>query len=244
MKFLEDVTDKQREAITHIDGPLLIVAGAGSGKTRVITRRIGYLMSEGISPYNILAITFTNKAANEMAERVKKFSSHKGMWVSTFHKMCSRILRKDIELLGYSKDFTIYDTVDQLNRIKSIMADLKIDTAQWKPRSIISSISNAKNKLIDHERFAATASDVYHQMVAKIYKKYDAMLKSSNALDFDDLLIKTVELLKTRPDVLSSYQERFKYILIDEYQDTNFVQYAISRLLAQKYKNIFVTIYP
>ena len=241
MKFLEDVTDKQREAITHIDGPLLIVAGAGSGKTRVITRRIGYLMSEGISPYNILAITFTNKAANEMAERVKKFSSHKGMWVSTFHKMCSRILRKDIELLGYSKDFTIYDTVDQLNRIKSIMADLEIDTAHWKPRSIISSISNAKNKLIDHERFAATASDVYHQMVAKIYKKYDTMLKSGNALDFDDLLIKTVELLKIRPDVLSSYQERFKYILIDEYQDTNFVQYAISRLLAQKYKNICVT---
>src|SRR3989304_1133427 len=175
MKFLEDVTDKQREASTHSDGPLLIVAGAGSGKTRVITRRIGYLMSEGISPYNILAITFTNKAANEMAERVKKFSSHKGMWVSTFHKMCSRILRKDIELLGYSKDFTIYDTVDQLNRIKSIMADLEIDTTHWKPRSIISSISNAKNKLIDHERFAATASDVYHQMVAKIYKKYDTM---------------------------------------------------------------------
>ncbi|MBM4055897.1 MAG: ATP-dependent DNA helicase PcrA [Planctomycetes bacterium] len=241
MTLLENITEKQREAITHVNGPLLIVAGAGSGKTRVITRRIGYLMSEGVSPYNILAITFTNKAANEMSERVKLFSSHKGMWVSTFHKMCSRILRKDIERLGYSKDFSIYDTVDQLSRIKSIMGDLQIDTAQWKPRSIISSISNAKNKLIDAERFAATASGVYNQMVAKIYKKYEGLLKTDNALDFDDLLIKTVELFRTCPDILTSYQEKFKYILIDEYQDTNYVQYAISRLLAQKYRNICVT---
>ncbi|MCF6148594.1 MAG: UvrD-helicase domain-containing protein [Candidatus Kuenenia sp.] len=241
MTLLEDITEKQREAITHINGPLLIVAGAGSGKTRVITRRIGYLMSEGVSPYNILAITFTNKAANEMSERVKLFSSHKGLWVSTFHKMCSRILRKDIERLGFLKDFSIYDTVDQLNRVKSIMADLQIDTSQWKPRSVISSISNAKNKLIDPERFASTASDFYSQNVARIYKKYENLLKSDNALDFDDLLIKTIELFRTCPDVLASYQEKFKYILIDEYQDTNYVQYTISRLLAQKYRNICVT---
>ena len=143
MSFLQDVTDKQREAITHVEGPLLVVAGAGSGKTRVITRRIGYLISQGIKPYNILAITFTNKAANEMDERIKQFSSHKGLWVSTFHKMCARMLRSTIDRLGYSRDFSIYDTTDQLNRVKSIMAELRLDTTQWKPRTIVSSISNA-----------------------------------------------------------------------------------------------------
>ena len=221
MSLLQDVTDKQREAITHIEGPLLVVAGAGSGKTRVITRRIGYLMSQGVKPYNILAITFTNKASDEMCERVKQFSTHKGLWVSTFHKMCSRILRSNIDRLGYSRDFSIYDTTDQLSRVKSIMAELQLDTAQWKPRTIVSSISNAKNKLIDPETFATTTSGYYNRNVAQIYKKYQALLKANNALDFDDLLIKTIELFKTHPDILEMYQDKFRFILIDEYQDVS-----------------------
>ncbi|GAN32455.1 MAG: ATP-dependent DNA helicase PcrA [Candidatus Brocadia sp. AMX2] len=241
MSLLQDVTDKQREAITHIEGPLLVVAGAGSGKTRVITRRIGYLMSQGVKPYNILAITFTNKASDEMCERVKQFSTHKGLWVSTFHKMCSRILRSNIDRLGYSRDFSIYDTTDQLSRVKSIMAELQLDTAQWKPRTIVSSISNAKNKLIDPETFATTTSGYYNRNVAQIYKKYQALLKANNALDFDDLLIKTIELFKTHPDILEMYQDKFRFILIDEYQDTNYSQYTITRLLANRYRNICVT---
>ena len=147
MSLLQDVTDKRREAIAHIEGPLWWWRGAGSGKARVITRRIGHLMSQGVNPYNIQAITFTNKAADEMVDRVKQFSSQKGLWVSTFHKMCSRILRSNIDRLGYSRDFSIYDTIDQLNRVKSIMAELQLDTAQWKPRTIASSISNAKTNL-------------------------------------------------------------------------------------------------
>lgn len=241
MSLLHDVTDKQREAITHIEGPLLVVAGAGSGKTRVITRRIGYLMSQGVKPYNILAITFTNKAADEMCERVKQFSSHKGLWVSTFHKMCSRILRRNIDRLGYSRDFTIYDSTDQLNRVKSIMAELKLDTTQWKPRTIVSAMSNAKNKLIDPETLISTASGFYNINVSRIYKKYQTLLKANNALDFDDLLIKTIELFKTHPDILEMYQDQFRFILIDEYQDTNYSQYTITRLLANRYRNICVT---
>ncbi|GJQ24583.1 hypothetical protein BIY37_04645 [Candidatus Brocadia sapporoensis] len=241
MSFLQNVTDKQREAITHVEGPLLVVAGAGSGKTRVITRRIGYLISQGIKPYDILAITFTNKAANEMDERIKQFSSHKGLWVSTFHKMCARMLRSTIDRLGYSRDFSIYDTTDQLNRVKSIMAELHLDTTQWKPRTIVSSISNAKNKLIDPATFASTTSGYYNHTVAQIYKKYQTLLKMNNALDFDDLLIKTIELFKTHPDVLEMYQDKFRFILIDEYQDTNYSQYTITRLLASRYRNICVT---
>lgn len=241
MSLLNNITDKQREAITHVEGPLLVVAGAGSGKTRVITRRIGYLMSQGVRPYNILAITFTNKAADEMCERVKQFSTHKGLWVSTFHKMCSRILRNHIDRLGYSKDFSIYDTVDQLNRIKSIMAQLQLDTAQWQPRSIISSVSNAKNKFIDPETFASTTSGYYNRVVAQVYMKYQALLKANNALDFDDLLGKTIELFKKHHDILEMYQDKFRFILVDEYQDTNYTQYTITRLLASRYRNICVT---
>ena len=192
MQLLHDVTDHQREAIIHFEGPLLIVAGAGSGKTRVITRRIGYLMSQGVSPYNILAITFTNKAAHEMGERVKQFTAHKGLWVSTFHKMCARILRQTIDRIGYSRDFSIYDSADQMSRIKGIMAEYKMDTAQWKPKTIIAAISNAKNKLISTEQFAASASGYFNEHVAKIYRKYQHLLRTDNALDFDDLLVKTI----------------------------------------------------
>ncbi|MBF8274981.1 MAG: pcrA [Candidatus Brocadiaceae bacterium] len=241
MQLLHDVTDQQREAIVHFEGPLLIVAGAGSGKTRVITRRIGYLMSQGVSPYNILAITFTNKAAHEMGERVKQFTSHKGLWVSTFHKMCARILRQTIDRLGYSRDFSIYDSADQMSRIKAIMAEYKMDTAQWKPKTIIAAISNAKNKLISTEQFAASASGYFNEHVAKIYRRYQHILRTDDALDFDDLLIKTIELFKAHADILQMYQERFKFILVDEYQDTNYAQYIITRLLADRYRNLCVT---
>lgn len=241
MPFLNDVTESQCEAITHVEGPLLVVAGAGSGKTRVITRRIGYLISRGINPYNILAITFTNKAANEMCGRVKQFLPYEGLWVSTFHKMCSRVLRSSIDRLGYSRDFSIYDTADQMSRIKSIMAELQLDSAQWKPRSIAASISQTKNRLIDPEAFSSTASGYYNRIVAQIYTKYHALLKGNNALDFDDLLIKTIELFKKHPDILETYQNKFKFILVDEYQDTNYAQYVIIQTLANKYKNICVT---
>ncbi|MCF6157838.1 MAG: ATP-dependent DNA helicase PcrA [wastewater metagenome] len=241
MPFLRDITENQREAITHIEGPLLVVAGAGSGKTRVITRRIGYLLSQGVNPYNILAITFTNKAANEMHERVRQFLRKEGLWVSTFHKMCSRVLRANIDRLGYTRDFTIYDSADQIGRIRSIMAELQLDTAQWKPRSIASSISYAKNKLIDPETFSSTASDYFYRTVAQVYSKYHTLLKTNNALDFDDLLIKTIELFKKHPDILESYQNKFKFILVDEYQDTNYAQYNITKMLADGHENICVT---
>src|SRR3989338_6732238 len=241
MLLLNDVTERQREAITYVEGPLLVVAGAGSGKTRVITRRIGYLMSQGVNPYNILAITFTNKAADEMYDRVKQFSAHKGLWISTFHKMCSRILRCNIDRLGYSRDFSIYDTLDQLNQIKSVMAELQLDTSQWKPGKIAASISNAKNKLVNPDAFTTTASGYYNRIVAQIYTKYQGRLKINNGLDFDDLLVKTIELFKIYPDILEMYQEKFKFILVDEYQDTNYAQYIITQLLANRYKNICVT---
>src|SRR4030067_972847 len=176
-----------------------------------------------------------------MLGRFKTVSSHKGLWVSTFHKMCSRILRSNIERLGYSRDFSIYDTIDQLNRVKSIMSELELDTAQWKPRTIASSISNAKNKLVGPETFASTASGYYNRTVAQIYAKYESLLKANNALDFDDLLIKTVELFKKHPDVLEMYQDKFRFILVDEYQDTKYTKYTITRLLADKYRNICVT---
>ncbi|MCP5003585.1 MAG: UvrD-helicase domain-containing protein [Planctomycetes bacterium] len=241
MDILDNVTESQKEAITHIDGPLLVIAGAGSGKTRVITRRIGYLIENQIAPYNILAITFTNKAANEMKERLNKFLDQKGVWVSTFHTMCARILRSEIELLGYSKHFTIYDSGDQVRCIKTVMDELNIDTTNWRPRSIAGTISNAKNELMTSEQFSQHSSGYYNAMVAKVYAGYQKSLEANNALDFDDLLFKLVELFTDQPQVLEKYQDKFRYILIDEYQDTNRAQYMITRLLSQMYKNICAT---
>ncbi len=242
MKLLEDVTEVQKEAITHISGPLLVIAGAGSGKTRVITRRIGYLIEQGISPYNILALTFTNKASKEMKERVEQFCQAQGMWVSTFHSMCARILRMEIEKLDYTKTFTIYDKQDQLNTVKEVMKALEIDTTYWKPSKIAASIGNLKNDLVTAEESGASnASGYYEKVVSTVYKKYEETLKQNNALDFDDLLLKVVVLFKNHPDVLRFYQEKFKFILIDEYQDTNRTQYTISTLLSQRHKNICAT---
>ncbi len=241
MNILDNVTESQKEAITHIDGPILVIAGAGSGKTRVITRRVGYLVQNGIKPANILSITFTNKAANEMKERLGEFLDLRGMWVSTFHAMCSRILRSEIEHMDFTRNFSIYDTADQKKCIKDVMGELNLDTTNWRPGSIAASISNAKNELLSAEKFAEYKSGYYNDIVSKVYTGYQQSLEANNALDFDDLLFKVVDLFKKFPEVLERYQEKFKYILIDEYQDTNHAQYAITQLLAQKYENICAT---
>jgi DNA helicase-2/ATP-dependent DNA helicase PcrA len=241
MNILDNVTESQKEAITHIDGPLLVIAGAGSGKTRVITRRVGYLVEQGTDPSNILSITFTNKAANEMKERLGEFLDLRGMWISTFHAMCSRILRSEIEHLEFTRNFGIYDSGDQAKCIKDIMKELKLDTDHWRPGAVAASISNAKNELLSAEEFAEYKSGYYNDVVSKVYTRYQKCLEANNALDFDDLLFKVVHLFKNFQEVLEKYQEKFRYILIDEYQDTNHAQYAITQLLAQRYENICAT---
>ena len=242
-ELLQNLNNEQREAVRHINGPLLILAGAGSGKTRVLTHRVGYLIEQGVSPWNILAITFTNKAANEMKERVDRLldaGSAQYVFVSTFHSMCVRLLRRDIDRIGYKKDFTIYDTDDQRTLIKSCIKKLNLDTKMYKERSVLSIISSQKNELTDAEEFENSAGDFYDRNVARIYKEYEKELRENNALDFDDLLLKTVELFESCPDVLDYWQERFRYIMVDEYQDTNNVQFEIVRLLSLKYKNLCV----
>jgi DNA helicase-2/ATP-dependent DNA helicase PcrA len=241
MNILDNVTESQKEAIIHIDGPLLVIAGAGSGKTRVITRRVGYLVEQGTAPANILSITFTNKAANEMKERLGEFLDLRGMWVSTFHAMCSRILRNEIEQMGFTKNFSIYDTADQKKCITAVMNELNLDTTNWRPGSVAASISNAKNELLSVEEFSKYKSGYYNDVVSKVYTKYQKYLEANNALDFDDLLFKVVHLFKNFPEVLEKYQDKFRYILIDEYQDTNHAQYTITQLLAQRYENICAT---
>ncbi|AZR72061.1 ATP-dependent DNA helicase PcrA [Anoxybacter fermentans] len=242
MKILQDLNDKQREAVEHLTGPLLILAGAGSGKTRVLTHRIAYMIYKGISPYNILAVTFTNKAANEMKERVKRLLGYEGegLWIGTFHSICVRILRKEIEKLGYKGNFVIYDTSDQLTVIKEVMKELNIDTKKFNPRAIQATISNAKNELIGPEEFANNVGDYFEEIVSKIYKPYQDFLKENNALDFDDLIMVTVELFKKYDLVKKYYQNKFKYILVDEYQDTNHAQYVFVNLLAQRHRNLCV----
>ena len=244
MSIYDKLNEPQREAVYHTDGPLLILAGAGSGKTRVMTHRIAYLIEErNVNPWNILAITFTNKAAGEMRERVDSlvgFGSE-SIWVSTFHSMCVRILRRFIDRLGYDNRFTIYDTDDQKTLMKEVCKKVAIDTKVFKERSLMSAISSAKNELILPDEFELNAGGDFAKLkIAKVYREYEAQLKANNALDFDDLLVKTVQLLQTQPDVLENYQERFRYIMVDEYQDTNTVQFQLVRLLAGKYRNLCV----
>lgn len=244
MSIYDTLNEPQREAVFYTDGPLLILAGAGSGKTRVLTHRIAYLIEEkGINPWNILAITFTNKAAGEMRERVDQlvgFGSE-SIWVSTFHSMCVRILRRHIALLGYDTNFTIYDTDDQKTLMKDVCKLLQIDTKVYKERALLSAISQAKNELVTSEEFRLNAGGDYHQRkIAEVYEEYEKQLKANNALDFDDLLLKTVQLFQTQADVLEYYQERFRYIMVDEYQDTNTVQFELVRFLASKYRNLCV----
>lgn len=238
--LLDKMNPQQKEAILTTEGPLLVMAGAGSGKTRVLTHRIAYLMSEKqVSPYNILAITFTNKAAREMKERVEKLIGERGkdVWISTFHSMCVRILRRDIDLIGYDLNFGILDDADQLSVIKTVMEDLNLDPKRQSPKYFLSQISNAKNEL-------KTPSDLNKEFenedVIRVYEKYQQTLFKNNRVDFDDLLMLTVHLFEKHPEVLSFYQNKFQYIHIDEYQDTNHAQYKIVTLLAEKFRNICV----
>ena len=244
MSIYDTLNEPQKEAVFHTEGPLLILAGAGSGKTRVLTHRIACLIDEkGVNPWNILAITFTNKAAGEMRQRVDSLVNFgaESIWVSTFHSMCVRILRRFIERLGYDNRFTIYDTDDQKTLMREVCRKVDIDTKMFKERSLLSTISSAKNEMILPDEFELNAGgDFGRQKIAKVYREYEAQLKSNNALDFDDLLVKTVQLLETQPDVLEYYQERFRYIMVDEYQDTNTVQFRLVSLLAGKYKNLCV----
>lgn len=244
MSIYDTLNEPQRQAVYHMDGPLLILAGAGSGKTRVLTHRIACLIEErGVNPWNILAITFTNKAAGEMRQRVDAlvgFGSE-SIWVSTFHAMCVRILRRYIDRLGYDNRFTIYDTDDQRTLMKEVCRKADVDTKKFKERMLLSVISSAKNEMILPEEFELNAGGDFAQLkIAKVYREYETQLKANNALDFDDLLVKTVQLLQTQPDVLENYQERFRYIMVDEYQDTNTVQFKLVSLLAGKYRNLCV----
>ena len=241
---LDMLNEQQREAVLHTEGPLLILAGAGSGKTRVLTHRTAFLIEEcGVNPYNIMAITFTNKAAGEMRERIDNMVGYgsESIWVSTFHSTCVRILRRYIDRLGYDTNFTIYDSDDQKTLMKDICKRLEIDTKIYKEKMFLSVISSAKDEMIGPIEFEnRAAGDYTKRKQALVYKEYQNALKQNNALDFDDLLFKTVELFKLDKEVLSSYQDRFRYIMVDEYQDTNTVQFELIRLLAMKYKNLCV----
>ncbi len=244
MSIYDTLNERQRQAVMQTEGPVLILAGAGSGKTRVLTHRVAYLIDRaGVAPYHILAITFTNKAAGEMRERVDKIVGFgaEQIWVSTFHSTCVRILRRYIDRLGYDNHFTIYDTDDQKGIMKEVCKKLQIDTKMLKERTIMSAISSAKDELIDPQEYEMLNGFDYNGgKIAKAYREYQATLKKNNALDFDDLIMKTVELFKADAEVLSSYQDRFRYIMVDEYQDTNTAQFELIRLLAAKHRNLCV----
>lgn len=235
------LNDRQLEAVQTVEGPLLIIAGAGSGKTTVIVNRIAYMISHcGINPWNILAITFTNKAANEMKERIEGILGEipRGMWVGTFHAVCVKILRTCIDRLGYGNDFVIYDTGDIKTLIKDCIKELGYNEKEIDPRFAMSQISDAKNKMLEPATMVYTCgNDLKLQAVAKIYALYQKKLMKNNALDFDDIIFNTVKIFSSEPDVLERYQERFRYIMIDEYQDTDNSQYLLVKMLAEKYRN-------
>lgn len=242
LPFLEDLNAVQQEAARTIDGPVLIVAGAGSGKTRVLTYRIAYLLSVGIPPYRILALTFTNKAAGEMKNRIAQLvgDPSRSIWMGTFHSMFARILRNEAEHIGYTRNFTIYDADDSLSLIKNVQKALGIPLQQFNPHAIRSRVSAAKNRYVMPDEFARQAFDLFDEKAARVYKEYQRRLKQANAMDFDDLLIKTIELFEKDRKTLEQYQDRFHYILVDEYQDTNRAQYIVLKLLADKRRNICV----
>ncbi len=244
MSIYDSLNPMQRQAVFHTEGPLLILAGAGSGKTRVLTHRIAYLIQEKeVNPWNILAITFTNKAAQEMRERVDRIAGFgsDAIWVSTFHSTCARILRRHIDNLGYDTNFTIYDTDDQKSVIKEVCRRLNVDTKIFKERALLSQISHAKDNLITPDQMEMDAAGDFNQKkTAMVYREYQAALRKNNALDFDDLIVKTVELFQNCDRVLEYYQERFKYIMVDEYQDTNYAQFKFVSLLASRYENLCV----
>ena len=242
--MLENLNDMQREAVMTTEGPLLVLAGAGSGKTTVLANRVAYIIEHNhVSPYNILAITFTNKAANEMKERISSIlgGTARDMWIGTFHSVCVKILRSTIDLLGYSRDFIIYDSADTKTVIKECLKELNLDEKVFPSRNILSIISNAKNDMLDPATFKNVYRNDYRMaIIAKVYKLYQSKLKKNNAVDFDDIILNTVKILSGNMDILMKYQSKFQYILVDEYQDTNNVQYTLVSLLSQGYENICV----
>jgi DNA helicase II / ATP-dependent DNA helicase PcrA len=242
-RLLNGMNPEQKEAVKATEGPLLIMAGAGSGKTRVLTHRIAYLMVEkGVNPYNILAITFTNKAAREMKDRIGKIMGGvaEEIWISTFHSMCVRILRRDIDRIGFNRNFTILDSTDQQSVVKGILKEKNIDPKKFDPRSILGSISSAKNELMTPEEFSKQAGSYYDQVVSDVYELYQKRLRKNQALDFDDLIMTTIHLFQRVPEVLEFYQRKFQYILVDEYQDTNRAQYMLVKMMASRFQNLCV----
>ncbi|MFD2924611.1 DNA helicase PcrA [Halobacillus naozhouensis] len=241
--LLKGLNEQQRNAVTHTEGPLLIMAGAGSGKTRVLTHRIAYLLGEKeVAPRNVLAITFTNKAAREMKERVEELVGPEGekIWMSTFHSMCVRILRRDIDRIGYDRNFSILDSSDQLSVIKQVLKELNLDPKKWVPRAMLGAISNAKNELLTPEEYTRDAASIHEEKIAEVYKGYQKKLRKNQSLDFDDLIMQTLNLFDRLPEVLEYYQRRFQYIHVDEYQDTNHAQYQLVTQLSSRYQNLCV----
>ena len=240
--LLADLNPAQRAAVLHVEGPLLVVAGAGSGKTRVLTHRVAHLIrAHGAKPNEILAITFTNKAAGEMRERLEHMLGRtaRAIWILTFHAACGRMLRREAERLGYRSNFTIYDSADQVRVVKACLEDLGRDPKRFTPRGIHSQISNAKNQLIGPGEYMSRVSSFYDQTVAEVYEQYQRSCSSSNAVDFDDMLMLTVEVFERFPEALQHWQHAFRYILVDEYQDTNHAQYRLLQLLAGEHGNVF-----
>jgi len=239
--LLSNLNPQQREAATYLGGPVLVFAGAGSGKTRVLTYRIAHLISLGVGPANILAITFTNKAADEMKGRVQTLlGPQKDLWISTFHALCARLLRRDGHLIGLDRSFAIYDTQDQLTAIKQVIGDSGLDSKRYQPGAVLAQISAQKNELVDADEFERRAQGFYEERIAQLYQQYQRLLNKNVALDFDDLLVKACELLRSSRAAREHYQERFHHILVDEYQDTNHAQYVLVSLLAQKHRNLLV----
>lgn len=246
--ILKNLNKEQQKAVQHTQGPMIILAGAGSGKTRVITHKVLYLIQKGIDPFNILCVTFTNKAASEMRERIQRDLIKRELinkvyetpTIATYHSLCAKLLRIDGIHIGIAANYVIYDTQDQLHAIKECMGRIAISIKDYKPSSLLATISQAKNQLLDATSYHTFARGHFQQVVAKVYTLYEKMLKENHALDFDDLLLKTVQLLKTNPNILEKYQNKFRYILVDEYQDTNHAQYMLTKLLAQKWNNICV----
>ncbi len=249
-KYLHDLTAPQREAATHVDGPMLIIAGAGSGKTRVITRRVAYLISLGIPPYSIAALTFTNKAAGEMKSRVSAlagrplhdFGRFEQPWsmICTFHSLCLRALKHFAPRINLAPDFSVFDSSDQTKLIKEAIKLLDLSATNFPASAVHGAISNAKNKLVTAEAFAQHEGDFYHRTVARIFTKYQKLLDQNNALDFDDLLLRTANAFRDFPEVLAQVQSRFQYLMVDEYQDTNYAQYVIAHAIAMRHRNICV----
>ena len=243
-ELLNELNDKQLEAVVQTEGPCLVIAGAGSGKTKVLTHKIAYLLHEkNVKPWNILAITFTNKAAKEMKERVEKLVGNAAddMWLGTFHAICVRILRRYIDRIGFDTSFAIFDTTDQKTLVKQCIKELDLDDKMFTDRSVLSEISNAKNEMLEPENYAARVNgDFRKEKIAEVYKMYQSRLKKNNAIDFDDIINFTIKILTNNPDVLEYYMDKFHYVLVDEYQDTNKSQFTLVTLLAAKYGNITV----